>query len=35
MGSMSKPIWMSVWLMFIIDNTCHIAINTAAIGWFG
>ena len=33
--SASKPIWMSVWLMFIIDNTCHLVINSAAIAWLG
>ena len=31
--SASKPVWLSTWLMFIIDNTCHVLINTAAIYW--
>lgn len=26
-----KPLWMSVWLMIIIDNIFHICINTVAI----
>lgn len=29
-----KPMWMSVWLMIIIDNTFHIVINTATIYFF-
>lgn len=33
--SASKPVWMSTWLMFIIDNTIHLLINTAAIVWLG
>lgn len=31
--SASKPVWMSTWLLFIIDNTIHLLINTAAITW--
>ena len=26
-----KPLWMSVWLMIIIDNTIHLLINTICI----
>lgn len=26
-----KPLWMSVWLMIIIDNTFHVLFNTLAI----
>lgn len=29
------PVWMSVWLMIIIDNICHILINTLAIIFLG
>lgn len=29
----SKPEWMAVWLMIIVDNTMHLAINYAAISW--
>lgn len=25
--------WMSVWLMIIVDNTMHLAINYAALRW--
>ena len=28
-----KPIWMSVWLMIIADNTMHLAINYVAFRW--
>lgn len=28
-----KPMWMSVWLMIIADNTLHMLINVAAITW--
>jgi len=27
----AKPPWMAVWLMIIVDNTLHIAINYAAL----
>ena len=27
----NKPLWMSVWLMIIIDNVWHILINTVVI----
>lgn len=27
------PVWLSTWLMIIVDNTVHIAINAAAITW--
>ena len=27
------PPWLSVWLLFIVDNTMHLLINTAAIAW--
>lgn len=26
-----KPLWMSIWLMIIIDNTFHVIINTICI----
>lgn len=26
-----KPVWMSVWLMIIVDNTIHVLINTAVV----
>lgn len=29
-----KPLWMSVWLMIIYDNTFHIILNSFAIYWF-
>lgn len=28
-----RPIWLSVWLTIIVDNTIHIIINAAAIKW--
>lgn len=28
-----KPIWLSVWLMIIADNTLHLAINYMAIAY--
>jgi hypothetical protein len=28
-----KPAWMAVWLMIIADNTMHMLINAAAVGW--
>jgi hypothetical protein len=31
----SVPIWMSVWLLIIVDNTVHIVINTLAIIFLG
>ena len=31
----SYPAWMAIWLMIIADNTIHIAINAAAITFFG
>jgi hypothetical protein len=27
------PPWLAVWLMFIADNTLHLAINTGAVAW--
>jgi len=30
----SKPAFISVWLLFIVDNTIHLLINTAAVYWF-
>ena len=27
------PIWLSTWLLFIVDNTFHLVINTACIVW--
>jgi hypothetical protein len=29
----SRPMWMTVWLMIIADNTVHLALNAAAIAW--
>jgi Protein of unknown function (DUF3307) len=29
------PSWMSVWLLIIVDNVCHILINTLAIVFLG
>lgn len=29
------PIWMSTWLLIIVDNTIHIVINGLAIYYFG
>lgn len=28
-----KPVWLSVWLLIIADNTLHLAINYAALRW--
>lgn len=33
--SESKPAYLTVWLLFIADNTVHILINVAAIRWLG
>ncbi len=27
------PAWLAVWVMFIVDNTLHLLINTAAVTW--
>ena len=32
--SKEVPPWMSVWLMIIVDNVCHILINALAIKFF-
>lgn len=32
-SAQAKPVWMSVWLMIITDNTIHVTINTAALLW--
>jgi len=29
-----KPLWMSVWLMIICDNTMHVCINSLALTYF-
>ncbi|WP_066038670.1 DUF3307 domain-containing protein [Herbiconiux solani] len=29
----STPVWLSTWLMIIVDNTVHLVINTASILW--
>ena len=29
--SAGMPVWMSTWLMIIVDNSCHLVINTVAI----
>jgi Protein of unknown function (DUF3307) len=31
----SVPKWMSVWLLIIVDNICHIVLNTLAIIFLG
>lgn len=31
--SSQTPIWLSSWLLFIVDNTAHVLINTAAVLW--
>ncbi len=28
-----RPAWLAVWLMIIVDNCIHMAINTAAVVW--
>ncbi len=28
-----SPVWLQVWLLIIVDNTLHLAINYLAIGW--
>lgn len=28
-----RPVWLSVWLTIIVDNTAHIIINACAIKW--
>ncbi len=28
-----KPAWMAVWLMILVDNSLHLAINFAAVAW--
>lgn len=27
------PPWLAIWLLIIADNTCHLAINAAAVTW--
>lgn len=27
------PVWLSTWLMIIVDNTIHLLINVAAVKW--
>lgn len=29
----TTPMWMSFWLMVIVDNLCHILLNGAALQW--
>jgi hypothetical protein len=29
----ATPMWMATWLLIIADNTCHLAINYAALKW--
>lgn len=31
--SPDRPPWLAVWLMIIVDNTVHVAINVAAVAW--
>ena len=28
-----RPLWLVMWLLFIVDNLMHVAINVAAIWW--
>jgi Protein of unknown function (DUF3307) len=28
-----RPVWLTVWLLIIADNTIHLAINYAALRW--
>ncbi len=28
-----KPLWMSVWLMIVADNTMHVVLNAVALQW--
>jgi hypothetical protein len=28
-----KPAWLTTWLMIVVDNTMHVAINGAALRW--
>lgn len=28
-----RPDWLTVWLLIIADNTCHLLVNYAAIKW--
>lgn len=30
-----RPVWLSVWLLIIADNTIHLIFNTIAIVWLG
>lgn len=30
-----RPAWLATWLMIIVDNTMHVAINGAALRWLG
>jgi hypothetical protein len=30
----AAPDWLAVWLLIIVDNTTHLAINAAALGYF-
>lgn len=29
----TTPVWLSTWLLFIVDNTFHLIINTSCIIW--
>lgn len=29
----SKPVWMSAWLMIIVDNCMHLICNVVAVAW--
>jgi hypothetical protein len=31
--SPDRPVWLTVWLLIIVDNTIHLVINAAAIKW--
>jgi hypothetical protein len=31
--SQDRPVWLTVWLLIIVDNTIHLVINAAAIQW--
>lgn len=28
-----RPVWLTTWLMIIVDNTVHLCLNTAALVW--
>ena len=28
-----KPVWLTVWLMIVADNICHVLLNAVALKW--